>query len=111
VNRVARVPKKGVAAFRTQTGLCQHSNRSLFASANSAGKGFGVARDRGGIFGDTGQLRAVETEPSRVSHGKAAESQRLFRQRKPASKQLCVAMDEALRDAASEREAEHLMMA
>ena len=77
----ARVTKKGVAAFGTQTGLCRHSNRSLFASGNSAGKRFGEARDRDGIFGDTGRFRVTETALSRVSGGKAAESQRLFRRR------------------------------
>jgi hypothetical protein len=62
-----------------------------------------------------------------VSGGKAAESQRLFRRLQetgiaqdcvvelaglePANKQLCMPMYEALRDAASEREAEHLMLA
>jgi hypothetical protein len=65
---------EGAQSFRTRTGLCRHSNPSLFASGNSAGKGFGVARDRGGIFGDTGQLRAAETALSRVSGGKATES-------------------------------------
>jgi hypothetical protein len=38
---------------QTQTGLCQYSNQSPFASRNFAGKMFGEARDRGGIFGDT----------------------------------------------------------
>jgi hypothetical protein len=63
-----------MAETKTRTGLCRHSNPSLFASGNSAGKGFGVARDRGGIFGDTGKLRAAETALSRVSGGKATES-------------------------------------
>jgi hypothetical protein len=39
------------------------------------------ARDWAGFFGDTCRFRAVETAPSRVSGGKAAESQRLFRRR------------------------------
>jgi Terminase small subunit/NADH:flavin oxidoreductase / NADH oxidase family len=51
------------------------------ASGSSAGKRFGEARDRGGIFGDIGRFRAIETALSRVSGGKAAESQRLFRTR------------------------------
>jgi hypothetical protein len=68
-------------AFRTRTGLCRHSNQSLFASGNSAGKKFGEARDWGGIFGDAARFRAAETALSRVSVGKAAESQRLFRRR------------------------------
>jgi hypothetical protein len=78
VNRVARVAE---AAFGTQTGLGRHSNRSRFASRNRAGKRFAEARDRAGIFDDTGQLRAAETALSRVSAGKAAENQRLFRRR------------------------------
>jgi hypothetical protein len=56
------------------------SNRSLlFGSGNSAGKRFGEARDRGGIFGVTGPI--AETTLSRVTGGKATESQRLFRRR------------------------------
>ena len=70
-----------VAAFRTQTGLFRHSNRSLFASRNRAGKRFGEARDWAGIFGDIGQFCVTETAPSRVCGGKATESQRLFRWR------------------------------
>jgi hypothetical protein len=46
-----------------------------------AGKRFGEARDRGGIFGDTRRFRATETALFRVSGGKATESQRLFRRR------------------------------
>jgi hypothetical protein len=57
-------------AFRTQTGLCRYSNRSLFTGANSAGKKFGEARDRGGIFGDASRFLATETMLSRVSGGK-----------------------------------------
>jgi hypothetical protein len=68
-------------AFRIRTGLCRCSNRSLFAGANSAGKRIGEARDWAGFFGDTCQFQAVETARSRVSGGKAAESQRLFRPR------------------------------
>jgi hypothetical protein len=41
------------SVVQTQTGLCQYSNQSPFASRNFAGKMFGEARDRGGIFGDT----------------------------------------------------------
>jgi hypothetical protein len=66
---------------KTRTGLCRHSNRSLFASGNSAGKRFGKARDSAGIFGDIGQFCVTETALSRVSGGKATESQRLFRTR------------------------------
>ena len=71
---VQRIPR----AFRTQTRLCRHSNRSPFARGKSAGKGFGVARDRDGIFGDTDRFRVTETALFHVSGGKAAESQRLF---------------------------------
>jgi hypothetical protein len=78
VNRVARATK---AAFGTQTGLCRHSNRSLFASRNRAGKRFAEARDWGGILGDSGRFQVTETARSRVSAGKAAESQRPFRRR------------------------------
>jgi hypothetical protein len=63
---------------RTRTGLCRHSNRSLFASRISAGKGFREGRDSVGIFGDIGQFWVTETAPSRVSGGKATESYRLF---------------------------------
>jgi hypothetical protein len=56
-------------------------NLSLFATENSAGKRFGEAGDRAGIFGDAGRSPAAETALSRVSGGKAAESQRLFRSR------------------------------
>jgi hypothetical protein len=79
--RQARRVSEGTHAFRTRTGLCQLSNQSLFARGNSAGKRFGEARDRGGIFGDTGRVWAVETALTRVSGGKAAESQRLFPRR------------------------------
>jgi hypothetical protein len=72
---------EGAQAFRTQTGLCRHSNPSLFAGRNSAGKEFGEARDWAGVFGDTRRFRGTETAPSRVAGGKAAESQRLFRRR------------------------------
>ena len=51
--RGARVTKKGVAAFGTQTGLCRRSNRSLFASRNRAAKRFSEARDRAGNSGGT----------------------------------------------------------
>jgi hypothetical protein len=81
VNRVARATK---AAFGTQTGLCRHSNRSLFASRNRAGKRFAEARDWGGILGDSGRFQVTETALSRVSAGKAAESQRLFQPRQEA---------------------------
>ena len=63
------------------TGLCRHSNQSLFASVNSAGKKFGEARDQGAIFGDTGQFRATETALSCLFGAKVTESQRLFRRR------------------------------
>jgi hypothetical protein len=55
--------------------------RSLSATGNSVGKKFSEARDRGGIFGDASQFPATETALSRVSGGKAAESQRLFQRR------------------------------
>jgi hypothetical protein len=67
-----KMPRRA-AAFRIQTGLCRHSNQSLLASGNSAGKEFGKARDRGGIFRDTVRFRAAETALSRVSASKAAE--------------------------------------
>jgi hypothetical protein len=51
------------------------------ATGNSAGKRFSEARDRDGIFRGTGRFRATETDAIRVSAGKAAESQRLFRRR------------------------------
>jgi hypothetical protein len=54
-------------------------DESLSPHAKSAGKKFGEARDRGGIFGDTGRFRATETALAGASGGKAAESQRLFR--------------------------------
>jgi hypothetical protein len=72
---------EGAPSFRTRTGLCRHSNRSLSGTGNSAGKEFGEARDWGANFGDNGRFRAAETALSRVSAGKAAESQRLFRRR------------------------------
>jgi hypothetical protein len=51
-------PKGGIArpsrqsTVQARTGLCPHSNQSLRAAQNSAGKTFGEARDRDGIFGD-----------------------------------------------------------
>ena len=51
-----------------------------FATGNSVGKGFGEARDLGGIFADASRFRTAETALSRVSGAKAAESYRLFRQ-------------------------------
>jgi acyl dehydratase len=45
--------RRAARAFRTQTGLCQDSNQSLFVSRNRAGKRFD-ARDRDGFFGDAG---------------------------------------------------------
>jgi hypothetical protein len=39
-------------AFSTRTSLCRHSNQSLSATGNSAGKKFGETRDWAGIFGD-----------------------------------------------------------
>jgi hypothetical protein len=71
-------------AFRTRIGLCRHSNRSLFAGANSAGKKFGEARDWAAFFGDASRFLATETVLSRVSGSKAAERQRLFRRRQEA---------------------------
>jgi hypothetical protein len=68
-------------ADRVRTCLYQHSNRSLFARRNSAGKKIREARDWGRVFGDIRRFRAAETARSRVSGGKAAESQRLFRRR------------------------------
>jgi hypothetical protein len=79
ITDMARSVLEGAQAFRTQTGLCRHSNQSLFAGGNSAGKEFGEARDWAGFFGDTRRFRGTETAPSRVPGGKAAESQRLFR--------------------------------
>src|ERR1700760_2680735 len=70
--------KRGV---EIRTGLYRHSNQSLFAAANSTGKGLVEARDRGGNSGDMSRFRAAETSLSRVSGRKAAESQRLFRRR------------------------------
>jgi hypothetical protein len=42
----------------------------------------GHQRDWVGVFGHTRRFRAAETALSRVSGGKAAESQRLFRRRR-----------------------------
>jgi hypothetical protein len=81
ITDMARSVLEGAQAFRTQTGLCRHSNQSLFAGGNSAGKEFGEARDWAGFFGDTRRFRGTETAPSRVPGGKAAESQILFRRR------------------------------
>jgi hypothetical protein len=53
--------------LQPRTGLCRHSNQSLSATGNSAGKKSGEARDRGGIFGGTGRFRTTETALSRVS--------------------------------------------
>ena len=44
-----------------------------FATGNSVGKGFGEARDLGGIFADSSRLRATETALSRVCGCKATE--------------------------------------
>jgi hypothetical protein len=73
---------KGVQACRTQTGLCRHSNRSLFAGANSAGKRFGEARDRSGVFHDT--CRTPGCRDRAIPHlGRQSRgSQRLFRLRR-----------------------------
>jgi hypothetical protein len=87
---------------------------------------FGKARDRGGIFGDTGRSRATETALSRVSGGKAAESQRLFRRRQETgfaqdcvvelvglelpSMRLCEISDELLFGSSSVREPQHLLL-
>jgi hypothetical protein len=90
---------EGAQPFRTRTGLCRHSNRSLSGTGNSAGKEFGEARDWGANFGDNGRFRATETAPSRVSDGKAAESQRLFRRRQENGiAQDCVVADALHRD-------------
>jgi hypothetical protein len=43
----------------------RHSNRSLDGQ-HSAGKEFGEARDRGGIFGGTGRFQATETAAGRL---------------------------------------------
>jgi hypothetical protein len=86
------------ARIRTQTGLCRRSNRSLFASRNRAAKRFGEAGDRGGIFSDMSRFRAAETALSRVSAGKAAESQRLFRRRQETGiAQECVVVSRGLK--------------
>jgi hypothetical protein len=42
---------------------------------------FGEARDRADIFGETSRIWTAESVLSRVSAGKATESQRLFRRR------------------------------
>jgi hypothetical protein len=76
-------------AIRTRTDLYRHSNQSLLAGENSDGKGFDEARDWAGFFRDTGRFRATETALSRVSSGKATESQRLFR----ASRETEIAQD------------------
>jgi hypothetical protein len=57
-----------------RTGLCSRARIP---------RGKGLARPETGrvFFGDTCQFQAVETARSRVSGGKAAESQRLFRPR------------------------------
>jgi hypothetical protein len=57
ITDTARSVLEGAQAFRTQTGLCRHSNQSLFAGGNSAGKEFGEARDWAGFFGDTRRFR------------------------------------------------------
>jgi hypothetical protein len=64
---------KHPARLQIRTCLCRQSNRSLSARRIPAGKEFGEARDRNGIFGDTGRFRATETALSRVAGGKAAE--------------------------------------
>jgi hypothetical protein len=70
------------SAFRqARTGLCRHSNRSLCTGENSARKKLGEARDLAGISGDKSRFGAAETALSRVSGGKASESQSLFRTR------------------------------
>jgi hypothetical protein len=108
-------------------GLCRHSNQSLSATGNSAGKGFGEVRDSAGFFGDTCRFRAVETARSSASGGKATEGQRPFRRRQetriaqdcvvelaglePANKQLCTAIEKRFAEAGSVRESEHLMLA
>jgi hypothetical protein len=78
-------------ALRTQNGLRGHSNQSLSATGNSAGKKSNEARDRGGIFGDARRFLATETVQSRVWGSKAAECQRLLRWRQePVFAQNCV---------------------
>src|SRR5271168_1456741 len=74
-------PKFRRALRKTRTGLSQPSNRSLFAAPIPAGKRFGEARDRAGIFRDDCIFCATETGRSRVSGAKAPGSQRLFLRR------------------------------
>jgi len=57
---------------QTRTGLSRGSNQSLFATGNSAGKGFDAARDGVGIFGGDGEFLAAETGLSGVCGSKAA---------------------------------------
>jgi hypothetical protein len=75
-------PQRWCEGSRAGAGLCRQSNRSLSALQIPAGKRFGEARDRAGIFGDDCQFRAAETGLSRVSSGKAPGSLRLFRSRR-----------------------------
>jgi hypothetical protein len=60
--------------FQTRTYLCRKSNRSLSVPPIPAGKRFGEARDRAGIFGEDRLFRATETGISRVSRVKAPGS-------------------------------------
>src|ERR1700761_9113495 len=63
VARLIRAPERGLPSDR-------HPQK--------VGKIIGGARDWGGIFRDAGRFRSTETALSRISGGKAAESQRLF---------------------------------
>jgi hypothetical protein len=58
---------------RLETRLRRQSNRSLSPRRIPAGKRFGQARDRAGIFGGYSVFRATETRLSRVSCAKAPE--------------------------------------
>jgi hypothetical protein len=61
--------------------------------------GVEAAGDRGGIFGGTDRFRATETAPFRVSLGKAAEGQRLFRRRQESGiAQSCVVAEAVVSD-------------
>jgi hypothetical protein len=69
-----RTTSRSVEPCPPKLAACRHSNRSLLATGNSAGKEFAEARDCGGIFGDTSRFRTTETALSRVCACKAAES-------------------------------------
>jgi hypothetical protein len=61
-------------ATQTRTRLWGQSNRSPSAPRIPAGKKFGEARDRAGIFGHDGPFRATETGLPDVSCAKAPGS-------------------------------------